>query len=157
MFLGEFEHALDAKQRLAIPAEFRARWNTDSNGELVVAMPGPNESVWLWQAPVFEREMTGLVENARLGPDAIGLESKVFSKCRVLPMDGAGRIRIPDSMLADYMLKDRVIVAGVRNHLEVVNPEVWQRRNVTSRDVGQAYVELVQKRAENVRVEARRE
>ena len=42
MFLGEYEHSLDAKQRLAIPAEVRDAWKPDRHGEAFVAAPGQN-------------------------------------------------------------------------------------------------------------------
>ena len=51
MFLGEYEHSLDAKQRLAIPAEIRDAWNAERHGAMFVAATavfgfGQRRSLW---------------------------------------------------------------------------------------------------------------
>ena len=39
-FLGEYEHSIDAKQRLAIPAEVRDVLDPEVHGSAFVAAPG---------------------------------------------------------------------------------------------------------------------
>ena len=53
-FLGEYEHSIDAKQRLAIPAEVRDLLHPESHGSAFVAAPGGNGSLWLWPEKTFE-------------------------------------------------------------------------------------------------------
>ena len=53
LFLGEFEHALDAKQRLAVPSELRACMPSDGEDAVFVAAPGPNGFLWLWPEDTF--------------------------------------------------------------------------------------------------------
>ena len=57
MFLGEYEHSLDAKQRLAIPSEIRDAWDEDSHGKLFIAAPGQNGCLWLWPEKKFEKPL----------------------------------------------------------------------------------------------------
>ena len=40
-------------------------------------------------------------------------------------MDKNGRIRIPERMLLEYGLADRVMVLGIRDHLELRDPDSW--------------------------------
>ncbi|MEY5032685.1 MAG: MraZ protein putative antitoxin-like, partial [Planctomycetota bacterium] len=54
MFLGEYEHSLDAKQRLAIPAEIRDSWKAERHGDAFIAAPGQNGQLWLWPERKFE-------------------------------------------------------------------------------------------------------
>ena len=53
LFLGEFEHALDAKQRLAVPSELRACMPHEGEDAVFVAAPGPNGFLWLWPEATF--------------------------------------------------------------------------------------------------------
>ena len=48
LFLGEYEHVIDAKQRLAIPAEVRDVFNPEQHGSAFIAVPGGDGSLWLW-------------------------------------------------------------------------------------------------------------
>ena len=54
LLLGEFEHAIDAKNRLAVPADIRDVLNASSRGESLIAAPGSNGSLWLWPETTFE-------------------------------------------------------------------------------------------------------
>ena len=41
-------------------------------------------------------------------------------------MDKNGRVRIPERMLEQFGLGPRVMILGVRDHLELRDPEAWQ-------------------------------
>ena len=126
LFLGEYEHNLDQKQRLAIPAEIRDSMSKELHGEAFVAAPGANGALWLWPEKTFAQL------SARLGQNLLGEEALVqferlfFSQAARIPLDSAGRVRIPDRLLARYGLTAQVLVLGVRDHLEVVRPEEWR-------------------------------
>jgi MraZ protein len=132
MFLGEYEHSLDAKQRLAVPAEVREIWNEERHGAGLVAAPGPNGSLWLWPERTFgqiaEKFDTGLLAAEGL----VQFERHVFSKAARVPFDSAGRIRIPDRLLKQFGLKSQVVVLGVRDHLEVMDLESWRQEEAAA-------------------------
>ena len=48
LFTGEYEHTIDAKQRLAIPSEIRARLDPKVHGQAFYLAPGANGHLWLW-------------------------------------------------------------------------------------------------------------
>lgn len=133
MFLGEFEHALDAKQRLAIPAEFRARWKSEVHGESMVAMPGNNGAIWLWPAKPFERLVSDSMGTFDRDPARARQDQIRFSQSAYLPFDSAGRVRIPDTLLSAFGLKGRVMVLGTFDHLEVMDPEKWAKVKAESK------------------------
>ena len=42
--------------------------------------------------------------------------------------DSAGRIRLPQELVTDAQLGSRVLLVGVRHHLEIWDPQVWEAR-----------------------------
>jgi MraZ protein len=129
MFHGEFEHSLDAKRRLAIPAGFRDLMNLRCAGDTLLAAPGANGSLWLWPERFYE-QATESLRKPEILPDqeTARKATYVFSRTASVPFDSAGRIRIPDRLLEKYGLESQAVVLGVGLHLEVMTPEEWRRR-----------------------------
>jgi len=126
LFLGEFEHALDAKQRLAIPSELRACMPHDGEDAVFVAAPGPNGSLWLWPEATFA-QLSSALGGSLVGDEAmLNFETLLFSQSARTPLDKAGRIRVPDRMLQRFALAGNVVILGVRDHLELRTPEQWR-------------------------------
>lgn len=126
LFLGEYEHSLDPKQRLAIPAELRDVLRPEQHGEALIAAPGANGCLWLWPEKTFQ-ELSSSLGGSLLGDeDMQQFERLMFSQAARMPLDAAGRIRIPDRLLQAFKLSGSVMILGVRDHLEVCDPEVWK-------------------------------
>ncbi|MSR29359.1 MAG: hypothetical protein EXS03_07290 [Phycisphaerales bacterium] len=138
LFLGEYEHSIDSKQRLAIPSELRAVLDAATIGSAFVAVPGP-ESLLLWPDRTFE------LLASRMGGSLVGdetlrtFERSFFSQASSAPLDSAGRIRIPDRLLSRFGLAGSVMILGVRDHLELVGAAAWQaqqqERNSAANDL----------------------
>jgi MraZ protein len=123
MFLGEYEHSLDSKQRLAIPAEIREQWKPERHGSMLIAAPGQTGGLWLWPEKKFE-EYADRIESGLMTADEVARSNRrLFSRAARVPFDSAGRIRIPDRLLADYGLSGSVVILGVRDHLELFTPD----------------------------------
>ena len=120
MFIGEYQHSIDPKKRLAVPSKFR--------GELknkIVVTRGLDKCLFLYPLKVWE----GIA--GKLGTLPVG-ESTTRSFIRLMlagavdaEVDKQGRILIPD-FLKDYAgLRKNVIVAGVYNRLEIWDEKKW--------------------------------
>ncbi len=127
LFLGEYEHTLDQKQRLAIPSELREVLDPKVHGEAFIAAPGANGSLWLWPEKTFAQLSTALGGSLVGDPSMQEFERLVFSQAARVPLDGAGRIRIPDRLLQKFGLGGSVMILGVRDHLELTEPGAWKR------------------------------
>ncbi|MFM7051776.1 MAG: division/cell wall cluster transcriptional repressor MraZ [Planctomycetota bacterium] len=141
MFLGEFDHSLDAKQRLAIPAEFRDAWHPDEHGQGLVAVPGAGGTLELWPERTFQSVVSTRKREFVRDPKLVQFERAVFSKAAKVPFDSAGRIRIPDRLLQDYGLSGKVTVVGMFDHLEVVDTETWRKSGPTVQQTGALFGE----------------
>ena len=126
LFTGEHEHTIDAKQRLAIPAEIRSHLDPKVHGEAFYLSPGANGHLWLWPEKTFEK-MAGAVEGSFLQPEEMmEFEEEFYSQTTHLPMDSAGRVRLPERMLTEAGLGQTVLILGVKDHLELRDPEQWR-------------------------------
>ncbi|MHC4414762.1 MAG: division/cell wall cluster transcriptional repressor MraZ [Planctomycetota bacterium] len=125
LFTGKSELSIDAKHRMAIPAKIRAGLDPQTDGEAFYIIQGANGALWLWPERTFRR-IAGEVEPT-LAPAAAIMDFNeiTFPEAQRLDIDTAGRVRIPEEMLADAQLGSRVLLLGVRDHLEIWDPGRW--------------------------------
>jgi MraZ protein len=133
MFLGEYEHSLDAKQRLAIPAEIRDSWKPERHGDAFIAAPGQNGQLWLWPERKFEEHADRIESGLVTQEDVVKFNRDLFPRSARVPFDSAGRVRIPDRLLNDFGLSGMVVILGVRDHLELVTMEDRERERTNMR------------------------
>ncbi len=127
LFLGEHEHSLDSKQRLAIPAELRAVLDPATIGGTFVAVPGA-DSLMLWPDRTFQT-LASSMGGSLVGEETLRqFERAFFSQAASAPLDSAGRIRIPDRLLARFGLSGSIMILGVRDHLELVSASAWKSK-----------------------------
>ena len=126
MFLGEYEHTIDDKNRLTLPARFR-----ESFAGGVVLTRGLDECL-----DVYARgDWDSLVE-ARLAPldpfskEARDLKRFFFSAASDAELDKQGRVLVPPALMRHGRLGREVVVAGVHDHLEIWDRSAWND-NVT--------------------------
>jgi MraZ protein len=120
MFIGEYQHSIDPKKRLAIPSRFR----TDLKNKVVITR-GLDKCLFVYPMKVW----SGLAE--KLGNLPVG-ESGTRSFIRLMlagaidaEVDKQGRILIPD-YLKDYAeLSKNVVIAGLYNRLEIWDEKKW--------------------------------
>jgi MraZ protein len=128
LFTGEYEHTIDAKHRLAIPAEIRCRLDASIHGEGFYLAPGSNGALWLWPEKTFE-QIAGMLDQSLVPEeDMMDFEELLFSQSALLAMDKTGRVRLPDRLIEFAGLKQTVVILGVKDHLELRDPTDWNRR-----------------------------
>ena len=123
MLLGEYEHALDDKNRVTLPARFRQAF---ADGVFVARGIDPCLLVYPpdgWNRFVEER-MAGLNPFSR---EARQMSRFLFAGATETELDKQGRIMLPAPLLEHAKLKRDVVVAGVRDHLELWEPAAWRQ------------------------------
>ena len=117
-FRGHFEHTLDAKNRLSIPARFRTSF---SAGVVLAKDPEPCMAVWTpdTHEAIIERALGEL--NRKLSRFYQGNSFEI-------DLDASGRVILPAPLLAHAGIAKEVVVVGVGDHLEVWSAERWQRQ-----------------------------
>ena len=128
-FRGTFDHTLDAKNRLTIPARYRAAL---SDG-VVLAMPiDMRPCVGVWRPAEYESfSRRALDEISPLSKRRSELERFFYGNSQEADLDAAGRIMIP-SFLGDHAeLKKDVVVVGVGDRMELWSREGWNEHQPT--------------------------
>jgi MraZ protein len=126
LFTGEYEHTIDAKNRLAIPADIRSRLDPEKDGEAFYVVLGPQRVLWLYPDRYFE-QLAESMEQALLSDESLlEYDQLAFPMARRLEIDTSGRVRLPDVLLKRSGVKQHVTLIGVRDHLEVRDTEQWQ-------------------------------
>jgi MraZ protein len=123
MFIGTFEHTIDGKSRLTLPARFR-----EALGEGVVLARGIDGNV-----AVYPRETWRVTVEARmsaldpLSREARDLRRFFFSGAGEADIDGSGRVLVPAPLVRHAGLERVVVVAGNYDHLELWSPASWEK------------------------------
>ena len=138
MLLGEYEHTLDDKNRLTLPAKFREAF---AGG--VVVTRGMDGCL-----SVFTREAWDEFVRVRLeGLNTFSKEARqmtrfMFAGAAEAEPDRQGRVMLPPALIQHAGLDKEVVVAGVRDHVEIWDRAAWREQ---LKDV-EGSVELVAER-----------
>ena len=122
-FRGHFEHSLDAKNRLSIPARFRASF---SAGTVLAKDPEPCVAVWTPETH------EAIIQRALAGLNPMGSQYRKLSRFYQgnsfeIDLDASGRVTLPPPLLAHAGIEKEVVVVGVGDHLEVWDKGRWLR------------------------------
>mgnify|MGYP001179617568 FL=1 len=120
MFLGQFEHNIDAKCRLTIPSRFR-----EQVPEGIYLMKGFDGNLTAYSKQSFERIADSISEKSITDPDNRMIRRFLFSSAAWLEFDNLGRILIP-AYLKDYArLETSVMINGASDNFEIWSIEKW--------------------------------
>lgn len=120
MFLGEYEHTIDAKGRLAVPARLRTQMD---RGAVISKGMGTCLSVYTFE--MWERKSNELASGMS-SEELRDFERRIYPSASEVELDGQGRIVIPSKLRAYANLGSAVTVAGVRDHFEIWDRATWQ-------------------------------
>jgi MraZ protein len=124
-FRGTFDYSLDQKNRLTVPAKFRA-----SLSEGVVLAKGVWRCVELWTPKEFEGRQTAALEGLHpLSQEARKINTYFSANSQDTELDSAGRIGMPAFLAEHAGLGKEVVVTGAGDCLQVWDREAWAEFN----------------------------
>jgi MraZ protein len=124
-FRGTFDYTLDAKNRLTVPAKFRA-----ALAEGVVMAKGTEPCVALWVPESYDEFTESILATYHpFSEEREKLERFYASNSFDADLDSAGRVGFPPFLLQHAGLTKEVVVAGARNRLEVWDRDRWNQKN----------------------------
>jgi transcriptional regulator MraZ len=121
MFFGEYEHTIDDKNRLTLPARFR-----EALAEGIVLTRGLDACLDVFAREVWqERVASRLAELDPLAAETRKLKRFFFSAAADAELDKQGRVLVPPALARHAKLGREVVVAGVHDHLEIWDRRAW--------------------------------
>jgi MraZ protein len=120
MFLGRFEHSVDNKGRVAVPARFRG----ELNGELVITR-GNDRCLYLFTQDAWEPLAAKLNALPTGDADARNMRRAVFSAAEPVELDKQGRMMIPDHLRQYSGITGNVFIIGLGTYVEIWDRQSW--------------------------------
>ncbi len=120
MFLGQFDHTIDAKGRMAVPAKYRGQLE---KGAVISKGKGTCLSVYTMQR--WEEKSEELVAG-KTSEELRDFERRIYPSASEVELDAQGRLVIPARLRGFAGLDSEVTVAGVRDHFEIWDRATWQ-------------------------------
>lgn len=124
-FRGSYEHSLDHKGRVSIPARFRRQLSGDAE-ETFVIVRGLETCVALYPADEFRRLDERLRSRSFTDETNRRYQRMLLFESRDETLDAQGRVALPPRLIAHAQLTKDVLVVGLLDHLEVWNPELFE-------------------------------
>ena len=123
MLIGEYEHTIDDKNRLTLPAKFR-----EAFARGVVLTRGMDGCLYAYTREEWERLADAIRSLSDLSQEGRQMKRFFFSAAAVDEPDRQGRIAIPPALLRRAGLERDVVVAGVYDHLEIWDRDSWRKQ-----------------------------
>ncbi|MFD0715129.1 division/cell wall cluster transcriptional repressor MraZ [Paenibacillus sp. GCM10027626] len=121
MFMGEYQHSIDDKGRIIIPAKFR-----DSLGDKFIVTRGLDNCLFVYphsEWAVLEQKLKSL---PLMKSDARAFSRFFFSGATECELDKQGRANVPNTLREYAKLDKDCVVIGVSNRVEIWSKPVWE-------------------------------
>ena len=122
MLLGTYEHAIDEKGRLFLPAKLR----NGHSGDGYVLTRGLETCLYLYEPDRFQSVVAKLgalpLKNQQ---DARAFKRLLLAGAQEVAVDEMGRILVPKPLLDHARVKKQVAILGVGERIELWAAEAW--------------------------------
>ncbi len=130
VLVGRYEHALDAKGRLILPARFR---ETFGGGAYIAE--GLDGCLYVWEPRQFEEMAQRVGTNARRGAQHRLAARRFFAEAAHVVPDKQGRVQIPPRLRELAGLRREVTLVGQGSRVEIWDAQRYRRADEESRRV----------------------
>ncbi|MFY3793504.1 division/cell wall cluster transcriptional repressor MraZ [Ureibacillus sp. MALMAid1270] len=120
MFMGEYQHSVDAKGRLIVPSKFR-----EDLGNTFVITRGLDNCLFGYPMDEWRKLEEKLKQLPMTKKDARAFTRFFFSGATEVEIDKQGRINIPTSLANYAKLEKECVVIGVSSKIEIWAKEAW--------------------------------
>lgn len=129
MFMGQYQHSMDNKGRLTIPARYRALL---VDGAYITM--GFDRNLMVWTVDAFEKIQAAVNQTSITDSQSRLLRRLIYSSGEQVDVDRAGRILIPQFLRQIALLDGEAVVVGVGDYFEIWSPAAWSEQLELLRD-----------------------
>lgn len=120
MFIGEYRHTFDSKNRISLPSKFRKEL-----GASVVVTRGLDRCLFVYPKAAWKKQAEKIAVHSTGSSAGRGLSRLMLAGAVEADVDSAGRILVPDYLRSFAALKEKSVVAGVNDRIEVWDEKAW--------------------------------
>lgn len=121
VFMGEYQHTIDEKGRMIVPAKFR-----EALGASFIVTRGLDQCLFVYpmqEWSVLEQKLKAL---PLMKSDARAFTRFFFSGATECELDKQGRMNLPKTLIDHAKLEKDCVVIGVSNRVEIWSKAIWE-------------------------------
>ncbi|MBI4385898.1 MAG: division/cell wall cluster transcriptional repressor MraZ [Elusimicrobia bacterium] len=128
--IGRYEHALDAKNRVFVPARYRELLAAEQGRHFILSI-GLDRCLYLFLPSQWEQLLTSRQEEFRLKDKRKqrAVRRVLFSNAVEAPVDEQGRILIPQELKGYAGLRKRIVMAGSGTRAELWDDALFAKEH----------------------------
>ena len=130
MFIGEYQHALDSKNRIIVPSKFRIELGDEFI--LTKGLAGCLYAYPMNEWKLLEEKLKKLPLTNR---DARAFVRFFFSGANEITVDKQGRALIPQNLIEYASIDKEIVSIGVSTRLEIWSKTKWNEYNESDMDM----------------------
>ncbi len=120
MFIGEYHHTFDTKNRISFPAKFRKDF-----GRSVIVTRGLDRCLFVYTKLAWKNEASIIARYANGSSAGRAYARLMLTGAMEVDVDSAGRILIPDYLRTYASLRSKTVIAGVNDRVEIWEERSW--------------------------------
>ena len=124
MFMGEYNHTIDAKGRLIVPSKFR-----EALGDEFVVTKGMDGCLFVFDNSEWQAFVKKLRDLPMIDKEARQFTRFFLAGAASLEVDKQGRILLPQILREFADLQKEVVLVGVLSRIEIWSRQRWQDAN----------------------------
>lgn len=137
MFRGRYEHSLDAKGRLALPAAFKKLLAARGEEQLVVTAHISSPCLVAYPEAEWREFEARLAKLPQFEPSVMLMRRLYVGSAMDCPLDKQGRVLVPPVLREPAGITKEAFWVGAMNTMEIWAPDAWSKQVVDARaDVG---------------------
>src|SRR3989338_1579176 len=121
MLICEYTHSIDPKKRVSLPAKFRKEV-----GKKVIMTHGLDNCLSIYTLKEWEKIAEKLGNLSMGQADQRSFNRFMLAGAVETDVDSVGRILVPDFLRDFAKLKNKVVLTGVHNHIEICDEKAWR-------------------------------
>jgi len=130
VFIGEYQHTIDEKGRLAIPVKFR---NELQKGAVVTR--GLDHCLFLYTATSWNELASKLMKLPISQSKTRAFARLMLAGAMDVTIDRQGRIIVPEYLREYSSVNKKVVIAGLYDRLEIWDESAWKKyKSATEKD-----------------------
>lgn len=136
MFIGEYQHSVDVKGRMAVPAKFRAKLKKGA-----VVTKGLDHCLVIYPEKDWQELATKLSSLPITQANTRAFSRLMLAGAMAVDLDKQGRMLVPEYLRKYSKLSKKVVVVGLYNRLEIWSKAEWDKYSARTEKDGNEIAE----------------